>query len=213
MGQRKKTVLFDFDGVIADTEPIYDQFWSDAAKRYRLNYDHFENMIKGTTMPDVLEKYFANHSQEEIDQLNRELAELEQNMPFPLIPGVMDFIALLKRNQIKIGLVTSSDNSKMAHVFQTLPIKELFDTIVTADRITRGKPDPMCYLLGASDLQSEPSECLVFEDSFAGIQAGNAAGMRVIGISSTNPAKTLKDKVYEVLPNFEGITLERFMTW
>ena len=101
----------------------------------------------------------------------------------------------------------------MANAFRALPIKELFDTIVTADRITKGKPDPMCYLLGASDLNAAPSECLVFEDSFAGIQAGTAAGMRVIGISSSNPAETLQDKVYEVLPHFEGITFEKYKTW
>lgn len=213
MGQLKKTALFDFDGVIADTEPLYDLFWDNAAERYKLEYDNFSSMIKGTTMPYILGKYFANHSQEEINQLNQELAEFEKNMPFPLIPGIMDFITLLKRNHIKIGLVTSSDNSKMSNAFRALPIKELFDTIVTADRITKGKPDPMCYLLGASDLSSTPSECLVFEDSFAGIQAGNAAGMRVIGISSTNPAETLQDKVYEVIPNFEGITIERYRSW
>lgn len=213
MEQFKKTVLFDFDGVISDTEPLYDLFWNDAAIRYRVKYDNFADLIKGTTMPYVLSTYFADYSKEEIDRLNEEIAEFERNMPFPLIPGVMEFITMLKNNDIKIGLVTSSDNAKMANAFRALPIKELFDTIVTADRITKGKPDPMCYLLGASDLNAAPSECLVFEDSFAGIQAGTAAGMRVIGISSSNPAETLQDKVYEVLPHFEGITFEKYKTW
>ena len=89
----------------------------------------------------------------------------------------------------------------------------MFDTIVTADRITKGKPDPMCYLLAANDLNVSPADCIVFEDSFAGIQAGTDAGMRVIGLSTTNPEETLKNKVYEVIPNFVQITFEDYLRW
>ena len=74
--------------------------------------------------------------------------------------------------------------------------------MVTADRITAGKPDPMCYLLAARDLQVKPGECVVFEDSFSGIQAGTAAGMRVIGVATTNPEKAICDKVSAVIPDF-----------
>ena len=54
-----KTALFDFDGVVVDTEPIYDLFWNDAAKRYGLGIDNFADIIKGTTLPYILEKYFS----------------------------------------------------------------------------------------------------------------------------------------------------------
>lgn len=209
----KQTVLFDFDGVIADTEPIYDLFWGDAAQRYHVGYDDFPNLIKGTTMPYVLKTYFSNYSQAEIDQLCRELEAFESQMPFPLIAGSLDFIRLLKEHGVKLGLVTSSDDSKMANAFRALPIRELFDTIVTANRITRGKPDPMCYLLGAADLQTDPADCLVFEDSFNGIKAARAAGMQVIGVSSSMAADKLQPLVHEVIPDFSHITMDHFKQW
>ena len=97
--------------------------------------------------------------------------------------------------------------------FGLLHLDNLFDTLVTADRITQGKPDPMCYLLAAKDLNVSPEDCIVLEDSFNGIQSGKDAGMRVIGLSTTNPAESLRDKVYEVIPNFEKVTFEDYLRW
>ncbi len=139
--------------------------------------------------------------------------EFEQEMPFPPVPGAMDFIRLLKSKGVKVGLVTSSDNAKLKRAFRLLQLDNLFDTVVSADRITKGKPDPMCYLLAASDLHVSPTDCLVFEDSFAGIQAGTNAGMRVIGLSTTNSEESLKDKVHHIIPNFQNITFEEYKQW
>ena len=118
---------------------------------------------------------------------------------------------MLKEHGVQIGLVTSSDNAKVKRAFGLLHLDNLFDTLVTADRITQGKPDPMCYLLAAKDLNVSPEDCIVFEDSFNGIQSGKDAGMRVIG--TTNPAESLRDKVYEVIPNFEKVTFEDYLRW
>lgn len=208
-----KTALFDFDGVIVDTEPIYDIFWNEAAERYALGIPHFADLIKGTTMPHIMATYFSGHTEEFRQKVWDEATEYERDMPLPLMPGSLEFLQLLRSKGVRMGLVTSSDQHKIDRAFKMYPIKECFDTVVTADRITEGKPDPMCYRLAASDLNVSPAECLVFEDSFAGIQAGNAAGMRVIGLSTTNPAETLKDKVHAVIPNFEATTFEDYLKW
>jgi len=131
----------------------------------------------------------------------------------PPMPGSIEFIRMLKEHGVQIGLVTSSDNAKVKRAFGLLHLDNLFDTLVTADRITQGKPDPMCYLLAAKDLNVSPEDCIVFEDSFNGIQSGKDAGMRVIGLSTTNPAESLRDKVYEVIPNFEKVTFEDYLRW
>lgn len=209
----KKTVLFDFDGVIVDTEPIYDIFWNNMAERYKVGIDNFASKIKGTTLPDIMQKYFSVYPQAIQEQLLRECEEYETVMDFPLISGAIEFIHTLKANGIRIGLVTSSDDKKVARAFSLLPLENLFDTIVTADRITKGKPDPMCYLLGAADLNVSPSECIVFEDSFAGIRSATAAGTRIIGVSSTNPAEEMRNKVHAVIPDFSNVTFEMFETW
>lgn len=208
-----KTALFDFDGVIVDTEPIYDIYWNEAAHRYGLGINDFASLIKGTTLPYILEKYFSSHSEEFRQRVIDESNAFEKEMPFPPMPGSIEFLHILKEHEVKIGLVTSSDDIKVKRAFHLLHLDNIFDTIVTADRITKGKPDPACYLLAASDLQESPGNCLVFEDSFAGIQSGTSAGMRVIGLSTSNPAETIKDKVYKVIPNFEGFTFADYQNW
>lgn len=208
-----KTALFDFDGVIVDTEPIYDIFWNEAGIRYQTGIDNFAAVIKGTTLPYIMEKYFSDRTEEFRRMIVKESTDYESTMPLPAMPGSIEFLHLLKENGVQIGLVTSSDDSKVERAFKLHHLDNLFDTIVTANRITTGKPDPMCYLLAASDLGVAPANCVVFEDSFAGIQAGTAAGMRVIGLSTTNPEDSLKDKVYEVIPNFEKVTFEDYQKW
>lgn len=70
-----KTALFDFDGVVVDTEPIYDLFWNDAAKRYGLGIDNFADIIKGTTLPYILEKYFSGYTEEFRQMVTKESTE------------------------------------------------------------------------------------------------------------------------------------------
>ena len=208
-----KVALFDFDGVIVDTEPVYDLFWNAAGERYQTGIENFAHVIKGTTLPYVIERYFSDRTDEFKQMVIEETTGYERTMPLPLMPGSVEFLRLLREKGVRTGLVTSSDSYKIERAFSMHNLEGLFDTVVTADRITAGKPHPMCYLLAASDLNTDPRDCLVFEDSYVGIQAGNSAGMRVIGLSTTNPAESLRDKVYEVIPNFIDITFEDYLKW
>lgn len=208
-----KAALFDFDGTIADTEPLYDLFWNRKAEEYKLGIDNFAAKIKGTIMPNIMATYFSEYPEEVHQKIIRESLAFEEKMDFPLIPGSLDFIHLLKDAGFKLALVTSSESRKIRRAFEVLSLEGVFDAVITADRITQGKPDPMCYQLAAADLDLAPEECVVFEDAFTGIQAATAAGMRVIGIASTNPAEALKDKVHAVIPDFAGLTIEQFKQW
>ena len=209
-----KAALFDFDGVLVDTEKLYDVFWDEMGERYHTGIPHFASHIKGTTIDGLIEKYFADRPEEEKQQIIAESNHFDWNMPMPPMPGSFEFVRMLKAHGVQIGLVTSSDDKKLAHAFHELPFMEgLFDTIVSANRITRGKPDPMCYRLAAQDFKRKPEDCLVFEDSFAGIQAGKGAGMRVIALSTTNPAAQLEGKTDYVIPDLAGRTFEDFLAW
>lgn len=209
-----KAALFDFDGVLVDTEKLYDVFWDEMGERYHTGIPHFASHIKGTTIDGLIEKYFADRPEEEKKQIIAESNHFDWNMPMPPMPGSFEFVRMLKAHGVQIGLVTSSDDKKLAHAFHELPFMEgLFDTIVSANRITRGKPDPMCYRLAAQDFKRKPEDCLVFEDSFAGIQAGKGAGMRVIALSTTNPAAQLEGKADYVIPDLAGRTFEDFLAW
>ncbi len=205
--KKNPVFLFDLDGVIIDTESQYDRFWNQIAIDYQLGIDNFEYLIKGTILPDIITNYFSHLSLEEQRKIGTIVQAFELQMDIIPIPGVLDFLDELKASHAKIGLVTSSGDEKLAYVFQKLPIKHYFDTIVSADRITKGKPDPMCYLLAAQDLNVSPETCIVFEDSFNGIKSGNSAGMKVIGLSTTNPAESIQKDCIRVIPDFKNLVV------
>jgi HAD superfamily hydrolase (TIGR01509 family) len=196
------TVLFDFDGVVANTEPQYDAFFDKVGEKYNLGFKSFAAMVKGVTMPNIIDKYLKHLPKEELDTIIRETEEFERNMQFPPVEGALEFIQYLKDNGYNVGMVTSSQDFKMKIALEKMNLTGAFDTEVTANRITEGKPNPMCYLLAAKDLNVSPDECAVFEDSFFGIQAGVDAGMRVIGLSTTNSEADLKKVVENVIPDF-----------
>ncbi|MDR0824959.1 MAG: HAD family phosphatase [Prevotella sp.] len=199
------TVLFDFDGVIANTEPQYDIYIDALGERYNLGIKNFAMQVKGTTTPDILKRHFSHLSKEEQQKIAKELIDFELQMDFPLVDGIIDFINYLKDNGYRVGLVTSSQDTKMKRALEIIHLSGAFDTEVTAARITDGKPNPMCYLLAAEDLNVSPSECVVFEDSYHGINAGKNAGMRVVGVSTTIPAEKLKDITDYVTPDFSDL--------
>lgn len=196
------TILFDFDGVIANTEPLYDEYMNDVGKRYNLGIDNFAGKVKGTPTPDIIKKYFSHLDKEKLTAFEKEMQEFEQTMNIPPIDGALEFIAHVKSAGYKIGLVTSSQQIKMKRALQILNLTGKFDTEVTADRITEGKPNPMCFLLAAKDLEAKPENCIVFEDSMHGINAARAANMRVIGLTTSFPHDKIKDLVYAAIPNF-----------
>lgn len=204
-------VLFDMDGVILDTESQYDVFWKHAGDKYNVGIDHFEKVIKGTTLTGILKKYFSHLSQEELDNLINSLEHFEANMSFLEIEGAIDFVKTLKNEGIKIGLVTSSMDTKMIEVNKVWHFEDMFDTIVSGSRVVNGKPHPDCYLLAAKDLGIDTEKCIVFEDSFAGIEAGQAAGMQVIGLSTTHAPEIIRKKGVEVIPNFKEMNIDYFL--
>ena len=176
------TVFFDFDGVIANTEPQYDVYIDGLGERYNLGIENFALKVKGTTSPDIIRNYFSHLSIDDQNTVKEDLEAFESQMDFPLVDGVMEFIKYLKNHNYKIGLVTSSQDFKMKRALDILDLTDTFDTEVTAAHITKGKPDPMCYLLAADQTGVSPVECVVFEDSFHGIQAGKSEGMTVVGL-------------------------------
>ncbi len=207
-----KAFLFDLDGVIIDSEPCYDQFWNNAVQKYRIPIENFPAIIKGNTLKAILEKYFYNYPIEIQQQIIQECSDFEQTMDYLPIPGALTFIEQLKRNGYPIALVTSSDSKKVASVISRLKLEHIFNSIVTADRISVGKPHPECFLLAAQDLNKAPSACIVFEDSFAGLEAARRAHMKIVALSTTNPPEQLQGKADLVIPNFDSIQVQKIVS-
>lgn len=198
--------LFDFDGVIVDTEPQYSLFWAEQGRKYHPELTDFAKQVKGTTLTQIFGKYFAG--KEDIqEQIRKELNAFEANMAYEYVPGVLEFLSDLRGNGIRMAVVTSSDREKMESVYRSRPeIRQLFDRILIAEDFTRSKPFPDCYLLGAEVFNTVPQRCFVFEDSFNGLQSGNAAGMTVIGLTTTNPYEAIRDLCTTAIEDFRHFT-------
>lgn len=209
---RKTTALFDLDGVIIDTEPQYDKYWLETGHKYGLP-DDFPQRIKGTTMASILDRYFGQYTKEEQRAIEQDCIDYEADMPIYPVEGTLEFMKSLKEAGVKMGLVTSSGEAKVKRVISLLGLDELLTTIVTPARILRGKPDPMCYQLGAKDLGAEPEECIVFEDALTGIAAGKGAGIKVVALSTTFPKEKLEEVADIVVPNLKGFTADDFFGW
>ena len=204
--------LFDFDGVVVDTEPQYSLFWDEKGEKYHPEIPEFGHHIKGQTLTQIYSQYFL-HPEGLQSEITRELLDFETRMSFEFIPGVDDFMKELRRKGVKIAIVTSSNDQKMANAHRALPeLKSMVDAIITADKVTHSKPHPECFLLGAETLQMPIDRCIVFEDSFHGLESGNRAGMKVIGLATTNPASSIADKASLVIPDFVDFTYEKMVT-
>ena len=201
-------VLFDFDGVIADTESQYTLFWDRMGMDY-LGLENFGHTIKGQTLKQIFGKYFEGMTKEQ-EEIVPQLNAFESSMTYDYIPGAHEFMQSLKKAGIRSAIVTSSNDVKMANAYKAHPeLKELVDVILTSEHFSKSKPDPECFLKGMEVLGGKPEETIVFEDSFHGIEAGNRAGMKVIGLATTNSAEAIADKCALVIPDFTDFTFEK----
>ena len=153
--------LFDFDGVVVDTEPQYSLFWDEKGKKYHPEIPEFGHHIKGQTLIQIYSQFFLQPEGLQ-SEITRELLDYETRMSFEFIPGVVDFMKELRLKGVKIAIVTSSNDQKMANAHRALPeLKSMVDYIVTADKVSHSKPHPECFLLGAESVQVPVENCVV----------------------------------------------------
>ena len=207
MRKMVKACLFDLDGVVFDTEPLYTLFWRNLDKRLRPNIDNFEHIIKGQTLVQIYDKYFAGEEKKQ-EEITAFVNEYEQNMSFNYITGFEDFVKDVRSKGIKTAVVTSSNLEKMLNVYNKHPeFKGYFDEILTSEDFEESKPSPDCYFKAAARFGVSPKECIVFEDSFNGLRSGIASGARVIGLATTNSMAEIEPYTKEVISNYDGFTL------
>ncbi len=205
----KIVALFDLDGVILDTEGQYTELWEGIGIDF-LGRIGFGALIKGQTLVNIFETHFKDKSKH--PEINQRLKDFEKQMKLPFVKGAKEFVLDLRKKGIKTAIVTSSDSSKMESVYAKIPdFKSMFDKILTAEMFEKGKPNPDCYLLGAKVFDAKIEDCIVFEDSFHGLQAGRSANMKVVGLSTTNPKEKIIDKADIVIEDFENITIEQLL--
>lgn len=178
-----KAVLFDLDGVLIDSETQYTKIWTAIDRRYPTGEANFPHVIKGSTLPAILSKYFR---EEDRDAVVSMLRENECRMIYEYCPGAEELLHKLRAEDIHTAIVTSSKKDKLANVWRQLPdLRKLVDAVIDADNVIHSKPHPQGYLMGAEALGISTLNCIVIEDSLQGIIAGKRAGCRVVGLTGT----------------------------
>lgn len=184
--------IFDLDGVIVDTARFHYLAWKVIANKLGFEFtEHDNERLKGISRMDSLEILLdigkISMPAKEKEKLATEkngiyLEYIEKMTPGDILPGVLDFLNELKNSFIKIGLGSASKNARL--ILEKTAIVPFFDVIVDGNLVSRAKPDPEVFALGAQLLQVDHKHCVVFEDAVAGIQAAHNAGMKCIGIGS-----------------------------
>lgn len=207
---RLKAALFDLDGVVFDTEPQYTVFWGNTCRHYHPEHPGLEQEIKGQTLTQIYDKWFSGPLLSEQAYITEQLNEFERHMKYDYISGFELLIRDLHQHGVRTAVVTSSNQPKMENVYRYQPnFKSLFDAILTSEDFDFSKPDPECYLKAAQRLGAQPDECIVFEDSFNGLKAGKNAHMKVVGLSTTNPAESIKPLSDIQVCNYEGLDFDK----
>ncbi len=184
--------IFDLDGVLVDTAKYHYLAWKQLADELGFDFTRQQNeALKGVSRMRSLELLLGfggmmgRFSEEEMHDMaekkNRIYVEYVKKLrQEELLPGVKELLERMKDSGIKIALGSASKNAEM--ILEGLGITKYFDAIVDGTMVTKAKPDPEVFLLGAKLLGVSAEECVVFEDSTAGIQAAKRAGMGTVGI-------------------------------
>ena len=200
--------LFDFDGVLMDTETQYSRFWDETGRKY-LNIEGFGSVIKGQTLKQIFGKHFAAFSERELRTIEDSLNEYESQMSYEFIPGAREFLLELKNAGVPTAIVTSSNDMKMSQVYRVHPqLHTMVDAILTSEHFSKSKPDPECFVKGIETLGGSPGETVVFEDSIHGITAGRGAGAYVVGLATTNKREVIEPLCDMVIDDFSDFSLK-----
>ena len=206
-------ILFDWDGVIIDSSRQHEKSWERLADEEGkpLPADHFvrgfgkknEVIIPGILgwAEDPAEIHRLSLRKE---ALYREIV-VEQGVE--ALPGVHEFLRRLKSAGIRSCVGSSTHRKNIDTIMGVLGFQYLFDDIVTAEDVTAGKPHPDVFLKAAGKIAREPGHCIVFEDAKAGIEAGRAGGMKVIGVATTHDHNTLLPLVDRVVGRLDELEI------
>lgn len=191
-------VIFDMDGVLVDSNPAHKTAIRQFCDRYNLDLtDAFlEQKIYGRTNKEWIPELFGDLPETEILRLADEKEAAFRDSFDPKaneVPGAVDFLNQLHREGVKMLVATSAPRENADYIISALGIGHCFEDVLDSSHVEKGKPEPEVYLKAADRLNLPPSNCIVFEDSIAGVEAANRAGAVVFGLTTTHSEQELKN--------------------
>jgi beta-phosphoglucomutase family hydrolase len=205
-------MIFDLDGVIADTHPIHRQAWRQLLRERGLQVSEKELdvILGGHRREEILRHFLGRLSDVEIFDYGERKDQLFHQWAAELraIPGVLDLLQELESAGVPMALATSAGKRRALQVLERLGLTDRFRAVVTAEDVAKCKPDPSIFHLAASRLHVMPRQLVVAEDSEVGVRAAKSAGMKCLGIGSgARVSRLCQEGADSVVPDFRWVSL------
>jgi len=212
-----KGVLFDLDGVIADTSVYHFQAWRQLIKNhFNLELpDELEKQTKGVNRTDSLKAILnfldISVSKEKFNEMTNEKNNIFRNLlanltPANILPGINELISAFKKNNVKLSLASASLNGPF--ILEKLRLIDAFDAIADPSKVAAGKPAPDIFIAAAAAINLKPQDCVGIEDSIAGVTAINKSGALSVGVGSKTDLKEAK----VLFPNTAALNYKQIET-
>jgi beta-phosphoglucomutase family hydrolase len=211
-------VIWDMDGVLADTAPHHLLAWQETFAKRGINFTEADFKRGFGIRNDAIIK---NTLGEQLTEAEIETIAREKEATFRRIigkdvkplPGALELLQALYDQGIRMAIASSTTIENIHLIIGSLGIKKYFKAVVTGHDVTEGKPSPQVFLLAAKRLGAEPKNCIVFEDAVAGVKAAKSAGMYCVAVANTHPREKLKeaDLIVETLEMVTVKDLEKLL--
>lgn len=215
-----EAVIFDMDGVLVNSEPLHQSAETEALAAHGIavtaeDLHAYIGATRKSIQEDLERKHGPGYDWDAVFEL-KDRRFFERAGELELFPNARDIVRDIKDAGFKTAIGTSSRRRLLDYILDRFALRALIDAPVCADDIVNGKPDPEIFLTGAARLGIDPAKCVVIEDSFNGIKAAKAAGMRAVGVTTSLPADRLSeaDRIIGSLDELYGeLELETVGGW
>ncbi len=207
--------LFDLNGTMIDDMSYHLEVWYNVIVKdlgAHMTREEVKHHLYGKSQ-EVLTRIFGNErfTKEELDRIsfNKEMQYQQLYRPhLDLIPGLFAFLEMAWEENIKMGIGSAAIPFNIDFVIDNLKLRHYFEAIVSADDVTKSKPDPETFLKAAALLNVDPSTCIVFEDAPKGVECARNAGMKTVVITSTHPEKDFRgyDNIIMFIDDYNDLT-------
>ncbi|MCS7286801.1 MAG: beta-phosphoglucomutase family hydrolase [Anaerolineae bacterium] len=193
-----RAVIFDLDGVMVDTAPYHFQAWQKALAEFGLemSYEQFRSTFGMRNQEIIRTLYGSKFTSEQVEEIGRRKDAIYRELVYRHLtpmPGLLRLIQDLKAKRFRIAVATSTSKPNASLILKTLKLEHEIVALVTEEDVEFGKPDPEIFLKAAEKCMAQPQNCIVIEDSPAGIQAAKSAGMKAVALTTTRPQEELRE--------------------